>query len=172
MMVSLIQSNWLNFGSGIVVSGWGFGLHNRGNHFSLDPRHPNVIAPGKRTLHTLIPALAFRGDEPWLAFGARGGDGQAQTHLQLLERLIGEGLDPEAAVAAPRWVVRTYDWSVMVEDRFGVEAIDELRARGHRVIVTGPYDSVMGHAHVIARAPDGGWLAGADPRSEGAALGL
>jgi len=172
MMVSLIQSNWIGFGSGIVVSGWGIGLQNRGSAFSLDPKHPNVIAPRKRTLHTLIPGMAFRGAEPVLAFGSMGGDGQAQTHVQLLGRLVDEGLDPSAAVDAPRWVVRVNDWSVIAEDRIPAEVIEGLRTRGHRVRVTGSYDSVMGHAHVIARAPSGGYEAGSDPRAEGTALGF
>src|SRR5262249_36239499 len=76
MLVSLIQSNWMGFGSGETVPEWGINLHNRGQIFSLDPAHANVIAPRKRTLHTLIPALALRERRPWLVFGTMGGDGQ------------------------------------------------------------------------------------------------
>ena len=101
MLVSLIQSNWMGFGSGMTVPGWGINLHNRGAYFSLEAGHANVIAPGKRTLHTLIPGLAVRDGRPWLAFGSMGGDGQAQTHVQLLARLgVGDALrsDPRVFV--------------------------------------------------------------------------
>src|SRR4029079_16463067 len=85
--VSLIQSNYMGFGSGVTVPGWGINLQNRGAYFSLDPSHVNVMAPGKRTLHTLMPAMALRGGHPEMVFGAMGGDGQAQTHVQLVLRM-------------------------------------------------------------------------------------
>jgi len=88
MCVSLIQSNYMGFGSGMTVPGWGINLQNRGAYFSLDSAHVNVIAPRKRTLHTLIPAMAFKDGRPWQVFGSMGGDGQAQTHLQLLARIV------------------------------------------------------------------------------------
>src|SRR5205814_704497 len=78
MLVSLIQSNWMGFGSGVTVPEWGINLHNRGMLFSLDPSHPNAIGPRKRPLHTIIPVMAFRSGRPWLVFGSMGGDGQPQ----------------------------------------------------------------------------------------------
>jgi gamma-glutamyltranspeptidase/glutathione hydrolase len=171
MLVSLIQSNWMGFGSGVTVPGWGINLHNRGNLFSLDPGHPNAIGPRKRPLHTIIPAMAFRSGRPWLVFGSMGGDGQAQTHLQLLARIVDDGAGIGAAIDAPRWFVDPADWTVQAEDRFEPSVIEELRRRGHAVSLTDPYDSVMGHAHAIQVEGDG-YRAASDPRSEGAALGF
>ena len=171
MSVSLIQSNWEGFGSGLTVPGWGVNLHNRGSRFSLDPNDANVIAPGKRPMHTLIPAMALRDGRPRIVFGTMGGDGQAQTHLQLLTRLVDDGWEPQRAIDAPRWLLDPVDWSVEAEARFEPAVIEELRGRGHVVTVTAPFDPSMGHANVILIGPDG--LAGAaDPRSEGSALGF
>jgi gamma-glutamyltranspeptidase len=169
--VSLIQSNYMGFGSGVTVPGWGINLQNRGAFFSLDPSHVNVVGRGKRTLHTLIPAVAFRGGRPWMAFGAMGGDGQAQTHLQLLARIVDDDEDVQRAIDAPRWVVSPTDWSVTAETRFDPGLLEQLRHRGHRVSVTQEFDSLMGHAHAI-QVTDAGYAAASDPRSEGAALGL
>jgi gamma-glutamyltranspeptidase/glutathione hydrolase len=171
MFVSLIQSNYMGFGSGVTVPDWGINLQNRGAYFSLDPAHVNVIAPGKRTSHTLIPAMALRDGRPWLIFGTMGGDGQAQTHLQVLTRIIDDGEDVQRAVSAPRWIVSPEDWTVLAEAGFDPGWMEELRARGHALSATGPLDSVMGHAHAIVAEENG--LAGAtDPRAEGAVLGL
>lgn len=171
MLVSLIQSNFAGFGSGVTVPRWGINLQNRGSSFSLDPSHANVVAPGKRTMHTLIPAIAFRGDRPWLVFGTMGGDGQPQTHLQLLGRIVDDGEDPQEAIDAPRWIVAPAGWTVVAESRLGNEVIDGLRARGHDCRPTIPFDGQMGHAHAILVSDDG--LTGAtDPRAEGAVLGL
>ncbi len=171
MLVSLIQSNYVGFGSGVTVPGWGINLQNRGSYFSLDPEHPNVIAPRKRTLHTLMPGMAFRDGEPWLVFGTMGGDGQAQTHLQILTRMIDGTDDPQQAISAPRWEVSPTDWTVSCESRFPDGTAEDLRARGHTVEAMGPYEIKMGHAHAI-EVVDGGYAAGTDPRAEGAALGL
>jgi len=171
MLVSLIQSNYMGFGSGVHVRDWGLNLHNRGSFFSLDLGHPNAIGPRKRTMHTLIPAMAFRDGRPWLVFGTMGGDGQAQTHLQLLVRVVIDGLDPQQAVNAPRWVVSPADWSIRIEDRFPDEVKEGLAALGHRVHTDPPYSRWMGHAHAIEVTPHG-YVAASDPRAEGAALGL
>jgi gamma-glutamyltranspeptidase/glutathione hydrolase len=171
MLVSLIQSNYMGFGSGVTVPEWGINLQNRGSYFSLDPTHINVIAPRKRTLHTLIPALAFRGGRPWLVFGTMGGDGQAQTHVQLLARIVDDSLDPQAAIDAPRWFVSPQDWSVVAESRFSAGMLEGLRARGHHVERASAFDSLLGHAHAIQITGEG-YVAGTDPRTEGAALGL
>jgi gamma-glutamyltranspeptidase / glutathione hydrolase len=171
MYVSLIQSNYMGFGSGVTVPDWGINLQNRGAYFSLDPAHVNVIAPGKRTLHTLIPAMALRDGRPWLVFGTMGGDGQAQTHLQLLTRIIDDGEDVQRAIAAPRWMVSPDDWSVVAESRFDPRWIDQLQTRGHRLSVIGELDSVMGHAHAIV-VEENGYAGATDPRAEGAIVGL
>lgn len=171
MLVSLIQSNYAGFGSGVTVPGWGINLQNRGAFFSLDPAHANVIAPSKRTLHTLMPAMAFRGEDPWLVFGTMGGDGQAQTHLQVLNRVIDDGLNIQEAIDAPRWVVSPSDWTVTLEARFADDVLDGLDERGHAVTRVSSYDTGMGHAHGIELI-DGGYAAATDPRAEGAALGL
>lgn len=171
MLVSLIQSNYQGFGSGVTVPAWGVNLQNRGSYFSLDPAHANVVAPRKRTLHTLIPAMALRGGRPELVFGTMGGDGQVQTHLQLLVRIVRDGFDPQAAISAPRWVVSPSDWSVTLESRSGPELAEGLRRLGHDVRETGAFDALMGHAHGIAVRPDG-YAGATDPRSEGAVLGL
>jgi gamma-glutamyltranspeptidase/glutathione hydrolase len=171
MLVSLIQSNWMGFGSGVTVPEWGINLHNRGNLFSLDPRHPNAIGPHKRPLHTIIPAMAFRSGRPWLVFGSMGGHGQAQTHVQLLARMVDDREDVSRAIEAPRWLISTSTWDVTFESRFDPATLDELRARGHRISLAEPYDSQMGHAHAIL-VDEQGYRAAADPRSEGAALGL
>jgi gamma-glutamyltranspeptidase/glutathione hydrolase len=171
MCVSLIQSNYMGFGSGVTVPDWGINLQNRGAYFSLDPGHVNVIAPRKRTLHTLIPAMALRDGRPWLVFGTMGGDGQAQTQVQLLARIVDDGEDVQRAVDAPRWVVSPEDWTVLAESRFEPPVISELERRGHRMSLAGDLDPVTGHAHAVMVEENG--LAGAtDPRAEGAVLGL
>jgi gamma-glutamyltranspeptidase/glutathione hydrolase len=171
MCVSLIQSNYMGFGSGVSVPDWGINLQNRGAHFSLDPEHVNAIAPRKRTMHTLIPAMALREGRPWLVFGTMGGDGQAQTHLQLLTRIVDDGQDVQRAISAPRWAVSPENWSVMAESRFDPALIADLKARGHRLSLTGELDPTMGHAHAIL-VEEHGYAGGTDPRAEGAVLGL
>jgi gamma-glutamyltranspeptidase/glutathione hydrolase len=171
MCVSLIQSNYMGFGSGVTVPGWGINLQNRGATFSLDPSHANVIGPRKRTLHTLIPAMALRDGRPWLVFGTMGGHGQAQTHLQLLARIVDDETDPQMAIDAPRWVLSPGDWSIIAESRFDPSIPEGLRARGHHVEATGPFDSLLGHAHAIV-VEEHGYAGATDPRTEGAVLGL
>lgn len=171
LCVSLIQSNFNGFGSGVTVPGLGINLHNRGAYFSLDPEHVNVLAPGKRTLHTLMPALALRDGRPRLVFGTMGADGQLQTQVQLLARLVDDGADPAAAIDAPRWVVDPGDHSVRIENRFPDTLLEGLRRAGHRLEMLGPYEDPMGHAQVIRIDPDG-LTAASDPRCEGLAAGF
>jgi gamma-glutamyltranspeptidase len=130
-----------------------------------------VIAPGKRTLHTLMPALARRNGRPWLVFGTMGADGQLQTQVQLLARLVDDGADPAVALSAPRWVVDPGDFSVRLEDRFPADVREGLQARGHRLEILGPFEDSMGHAHLI-RLDDDGLTAASDPRCEGAVAGV
>lgn len=172
LMVSLIQSNYVGFGSGVVVPDYGFGLQNRGAHFSLEPDSPNVIAPSKQPTHTLIPGLALRDGRPRYVFGTMGGDGQPQIHLQLLTGLVDDGLTPHEAVAAARWIVDVADGGVRVESRAPDEVVAGLRAVGHAVTVVGGYEHGMGHAHVIEVLADGRYEAGSDPRAEGSVAGV
>ena len=170
MLVSLIQSNFLGFGSGIHVPAWGVNLNNRGSSFRLDPAHPNALVGGKRPLHTLIPALVLRDGRAETAFGTMGGHAQLPVQLQVATALVDDGADPQAAVAAPRFRVEVGDGRVCLERRAPPELVEGLRARGHRVEVTRSYDPGMGHAHVVTGWP-GRWRVGVDPRCEGGALG-
>jgi gamma-glutamyltranspeptidase len=176
--VSLIESNYLGFGSGVVDPATGIHYQNRGSYFSLDLAHPNVLAPGKRTLHTLLPGMLFRGDDgPWVVTGSMGGDAQPQIHAQIVSALVDGGLDVATAVSAPRWFVEPDDHfappiAVRAEPRFAHGVLEELEALGHPVTRTEPFDSGLGHAHAIeqieAGPSAGGSVAAAtDPRSAG-----
>jgi gamma-glutamyltranspeptidase / glutathione hydrolase len=172
LRVSLIQSNFLGFGSGVVVPDAGFGLHDRGAHLRLEatPGDPNVVAPGVRPLHTLIPGMALRDGRPELVFGTMGGDGQVPIHVQLLRRLVDAEADPQAAIDAPRFVVDVADGSVVVEEDAPEGIVAGLRERGHRVEVVGARSHAAGHAHVL-RVTGAGYEGGSDPRCEGAVTG-
>lgn len=170
LLVSLIQSNFVGFGSGVVVPGTGIGLHDRGAHFSLDPDDPAAIGPGKRPMHTLIPALVLRDGRPWLVLGTMGGDAQPQIHLQLLHRLVDRGWSLGEAVDAPRFVVDVADGSVAIEARASAGMFQALTDRGHVVERLAGYDDRAGHAHVIEVTPHG-YAAASDPRCDGAAVG-
>lgn len=171
LLVSLIQSNFVHFGSGVHVPEWGINLNNRGFSFTLARDHVNALAPSKRPMHTLIPAMALRDGEPWMVFGSMGGDAQVAVHVQVLGHVLDDADDPADAIAKPRWRVDVGSWDVKLETRASDELVDGLRARGHVVDTTTAYDSGMGHAHAIWRTP-GGYGATADPRAESAALGL
>jgi gamma-glutamyltranspeptidase / glutathione hydrolase len=170
LLVSLIQSNFIHCGSGVHVPEWGINLNNRGFSFSLDPTRPNVYAPAKRPMHTLIPAMVLREGKPSLVFGSMGGDAQAAVHLQVLSHVIDDHDDPADAIGAPRWRVDPGTWRVRAESRFEADVVAELRELGHDVRSGPAFDSSMGHAHAIWPNP-GGYGATFDPRSEGAALG-
>jgi gamma-glutamyltranspeptidase len=177
-VVSLIQSLFAGWGSGVMAPGTGVLLHNRGRSFRLDPTHPNALAPGKRPMHTLMPGFATKDGRPWLAFGTRGGDGQPQTGLQLLVGLLDFGLPPQAALEAPRWVHGASSGAhppdaLVLEARFGPEVAEALRARGHDVVVTAALDDVMGTAQLIEVDHDRGcYVAAADPRGDSTALAV
>lgn len=172
LLISLIQSNFVGFGSGVVVPEFGIGLHDRGAHLRLDvpDDDPGIVAPGKRPMHTLIPAIATRDGRPELVFGSMGGDAQAQLHVQLLRRWVDEGADLQDAIDAPRFVVDVGDQRVEVEARTAGDVVAGLRARGHRAEVVGPYEHNAGHAHAI-RVTAAGYEGATDPRCEGAVTG-
>jgi oxamate amidohydrolase len=170
----VIQSTYHEFGSGVIAGDTGVLLQNRGAFFSLDPTHPNCLAPGKRTAHTLIPSMYLVDGRPRLAYGTMGGEGQPQTQAALLTRVVDRGLGPQAAVEAPRWLLgRTWgdpSRALRVEDRLGDDVVQELRARGHDVQVVDGWSDLMGHAQVVRLDADG-LVGGSDPRADGAALG-
>jgi gamma-glutamyltranspeptidase/glutathione hydrolase len=166
-MVSYIQSNYMGFGSGVVVPGTGISLQNRGVGFSLTPGHPNVVGPGKRPFHTIIPGFALDGSgDPLMAFGVMGGSMQAQGHVQMAVRILRYGQSPQTAADAPRWRVIA-GRRVSVESSFPLALAEGLRAKGHDVVVEGS-EGVFGFggAQAIYRTPDG-YVGGSDPRKDG-----
>jgi len=174
--VSLIQSNYMGFGSGLVVDGTGIVLQNRGAYFSLKPEAANALAPRKRTLHTLIPSLAMREGRPAIIFGAMGGDGQPSTHLQVYTAVAHFGINIQAAIELPRWVHGAESPGegevLCMEDRFPAATVSGLRARGHTVREIGPWNSLVGHAQgIVIDTEHGVFHGGADPRAEGIAAG-
>jgi gamma-glutamyltranspeptidase len=173
-VVSLIQSNYMGFGSGVVVDDTGIVLQNRGAYFSLDPQAANALAPGKRTLHTLIPSMALRDGRPAIVFGTMGGDGQAQTHLQVYTALARYGLNIQQAIEMPRWIHgATGDQeTLLVENRFPAETIAALRQRGHVVEEGNAWLTTMGYAQgIVFDHANGVMHGGSDPRAEGIAAG-
>lgn len=170
MMVSYIQSNYNGFGSGVVVSGTGISLQNRGSAFSLDATHPNVVAPGKRPFHTIIPGFLTRNGEAVMSFGVMGADMQPQGHLQMTVRLADYHQNPQAAVDAPRWKI-SKDKAVLVEHNMPAATVDGLRKRGHDVRVTPRWAMDYGSAQLIHRLPRG-YLAASEPRRDGQAVGF
>jgi gamma-glutamyltranspeptidase / glutathione hydrolase len=173
-MVSLLESNYAGFGSGLVDPATGIAYQNRGAFFSLDPRHMNVLAPAKRTVHTLVPGLLMRDGRPWVAHGSMGGEIQPLIYAQLVSAIVDGAASVDAAVAAPRWATHhaadDADAALAVlEARFPADVVNGLHRRGHRVELVEPYSPAMGHCHAI-EAIDGGFVAASDPRVEGAAL--
>lgn len=173
--VSFIQSLYFEFGSGVVAGDTGILLQNRGSFFSLDPAHVNCLQPGKRTFHTLMPAMATRDGKPFLLYGTQGGEGQPQTQTALVTRMLDYGMDPQRAVSEPRWVWgRTWGEptrELKLESRIDPAVAAALAENGHSVRTVGAFDAVMGHAHAIKIDEDGFRQGGADPRSDGAAIG-
>ncbi|MDQ6796386.1 MAG: gamma-glutamyltransferase, partial [Chloroflexota bacterium] len=183
--VSLIESNYLGFGSGVVDPDTGIHYQNRGSYFSLRADHPNLLEPRKRTLHTLMPGMLFRGGGegagPWVVLGSMGGDAQPQIHAQVVSGLVDLGLDVLSAVSAPRWFVEPGNHfappvEVRAEPRFRPGVLAELEAMGHPVTAMEPFDSVLGHCHAIelvdggprgAGGKGGSLAAATDPRSAG-----
>ena len=183
MAVSLIESLFMSFGSGLVAEGTGVVLHNRGSFFSADPSAPNAFAPAKRPLHTLAPAMMLRDGRPELVFGTMGGNGQPQIQLQFLHHLLEGGLDVQQAIDAPRWVYGRHlipgrpelalEPTALLESRFDPAIVADLERRGHRVAHVGAFENALGHLHAIVIDRARGTLAGgSDPRADSSALGL
>ncbi|MFN8519790.1 MAG: gamma-glutamyltransferase family protein [Chloroflexota bacterium] len=173
--VSLIESNYAGFGSGLVDPDTGVGYQNRGAFFRLEPGYANTLAPRKRTLHTLTPGMMLRDGVPWVIHGSMGGEIQPQVFAQVVSAMVDGGVGPGIAVAAPRWAANVGTHLgppvlTLLESRYRAEVVEGLRARGHEPWVTEGWSSAMGHAHAIeiGRDDDARWFAAAtDPRSEG-----
>ena len=170
-MVSLIQSNYSGFGSGIVAAGTGFALHNRGGLFSMDPKSVDALEGRKRPRHTIIPAFAQHGDTR-MAFGIMGGWNQAQAHAQFVSDLADFKMNIQAALEAPRFVKYTFTGcDVSLENRFSAGARKELAGWGHKVEILGMYSSKVGGGQVVLRDFAAGVnYGGSDPRKDGAAV--
>lgn len=172
LMVSFIQSNYSGFGSGIVIPGTGIHMQNRGSGFSLNPNHPNVVAPHKRPFHTIIPAFIMKNGNPLMSFGVMGGPMQAQGHVQIVLRTELFGQDPQSSSDAPRWRYIS-DYDLAVESHMAPQTIQGLEALGHRIKVSAP-DAVYGFggAQLVRRLENGCYIAGSDHRKDGLAIGF
>lgn len=192
---SFINSNYMGFGTGIVPKGWGFTLQNRGHNFTLDPNHPNALAPGKRPYHTIIPGMitvdrgrktedrANQSSGPGLpsgdlfaSYGVMGGFMQPQGHVQVAVGLIDDGLDPQAALDLPRFCIEdgAAGGAVSLEEGIPVEVMSQLAGRGHRVTPrSGLARAIFGRGQIIVRDAESGVLwGGSDPRADGCAMGV
>ncbi|HEX4763415.1 MAG TPA: gamma-glutamyltransferase [Usitatibacter sp.] len=169
--VSFIQSLYHEYGSGVVLAESGVNWQNRGCSFSLDERALNALAPGRKPFHTLNPAMALLSDGRTMVYGNMGGDGQPQSQSAVFTRTVLFGMSPQAAIAAPRWLLgRTWgnaSDTLKMEARFPPAVIEELRRRGHEVEVLADYDEAVGHAGAILRTGEGLLEGGTDPRSDG-----
>jgi gamma-glutamyltranspeptidase len=177
MAASFIESIYHDFGSGVVPQGTGIVLQNRGSFFSLDEEHHNRLEPFKRTFHTLIPALVLGEDgSSYAAMGTMGGEGQPQTQVAMLTRMVDFGYDVQQAIEAPRWLMgRTWgapSQDLWLEGRIPDPVARELERLGQPVKLLTDWDDNAGHAQAIRISPDGYLEGGADPRGDGAALGF
>lgn len=197
-VVSLIQSLYYGFGSGVVGGNTGVMMQNRGAYFSLDPRHVNYLQPGKRTMHTLTPAFVVQDGKPYLSIGTMGGDAQPQVHVQLLTAILDFQHNVQQAISAPRWRSGRFHTGteaggdielggqaggdeyqsqniqemVVLEDRFPAQVVESLKKLGHSIILNKSWEHGMGHAQAIRLNPDTHvFEGGADPRCDGLALG-
>ena len=173
---SVLQSLYYDWGSGVVAGDTGILWQNRGAAFSVDPRHPNAVAPGKRPFYTLNPGLALKAGRPYLVYGTQGADGQPQTLTTILSRALDQSADPLEALSAPRFLLgRTFSNAVdslKIEADIGAEVMAELRRRGHEIAPLPARSPLAGQAGMIRIGDDGTILGAHDPRSDGAALGV
>ena len=174
---SFINSNYMGFGTGLVPTGWGFTLQNRGHNFSLDPAHPNALAPGKRPYHTIIPGLLTHADDDALygPFGVMGGFMQPQGHMQVVVNLTLDRLDPQSALDHPRFCLDPDATTAPVyfEPEYGLETLSLLARRGHCPLPVHGYGRAMlGRGQIIRRDSTGVLWGGSDPRADGCAMGF
>ncbi|HEV8312865.1 MAG TPA: gamma-glutamyltransferase family protein, partial [Burkholderiaceae bacterium] len=173
MMVSFIQSNYMGFGSGVVVPGWGLSLQNRGHGFSLDAKSPNCVAPRKRPFHTIIPAFLTQDGQPQMSFGVMGANMQPQGHMQTLVRMVDHAQNPQAACDAPRWRFNK-GLSINAEASMDPATVQGLLERGHQLEVLQDSYQDFGAGQFIWRLGDPaveGYVAASDPRRDGQAAG-
>ncbi len=173
MMVSFIQSNYMGFGSGVVVPGYGLSLQNRGHGFTREAGHANVVEPGKRPFHTIIPAFLMKDGQPQMSYGVMGGNMQPQGHMQTLVRMLDYRQHPQAACDAPRWRFNE-GLSINVEPAMPSTTIEGLRALGHQIGDIHDSYQDFGAGQFIWRLGDpavDGYVAASDPRRDGAAVG-
>ena len=171
MMVSLIQSNYMGFGAGVVVPGTGISLQNRGHGFVRMPGHPNLVAPNKRPYQTIIPAFLSGADgTPLMSFGVMGGHMQPQGDVQMVTRIRDYGQNPQTASDAPRWIVNA-DGTIGLEQALEASIGQALQAKGHRLAVAEAVNFAFGGAQLIWRT-DSGYIAGSDHRKDGHAAGF
>jgi gamma-glutamyltranspeptidase/glutathione hydrolase len=170
--VSFIQSVYHEFGSGVVLGASGVCWQNRGCSFSLNEGALNALKPRRKPFHTLNPAMALLQDGRTMVYGNMGGDGQPQTQSAVFTRTLVHGMNPAAAISAPRWLLgRTWGQTtetLKLEARFAPEVVADLRRRGHEVDVLADFDETMGHAGCVIRHASGNFEGGSDPRSDGA----
>ncbi len=170
MMLSFIQSNYMGFGSGVVVPGTGISLQNRGHGFSLEAGHANLVGPGKRPFQTIIPGFLTRNGQPVMSFGVMGGAMQPQGHIQMVIRLVDYNQNPQACSDGARWIVN-HDFSVSLEALVPTSVQEELTRRGHRIVPTDRPMFGFGGAQLIHRLEDG-YCAASDHRKDGCAIGF
>lgn len=173
MMVSFIQSNYMGFGSGVVVPQWGLSLQNRGHAFSLDPASANCVAPRKRPFHTIIPGFLTKDGLPQMSFGVMGANMQPQGHLQTLVRMLLYRQSPQAACDAPRWRFNQ-GLSINVEATMPGATTFRLRELGHEIEVLHDSYQDFGAGQFIWRLGDPaveGYVAASDARRDGQAVG-
>jgi len=170
MMVSFIQSNFMGFGSGIVVPGTGISMQNRAACFSLEKGHPNQVDGAKKPFHTIIPAFVTKHGKPVMSFGVMGGAMQAQGHSQMMVRIFDYHQNPQAACDAPRWRVFE-NMEVAFEPGFSPDVLEELTQRGHKINPLKTDPTWFGGGQLIYKLTDG-YCGASDPRKDGQAVGF
>lgn len=173
--VSMVNSNYMGFGTGLVPEGCGFTLQNRGHNFSLADGHPNRLAGGKRPFHTIIPCMALKDGELYCSLTNMGGFMQPQGHVQLMLSMIDRGFEPQHAIDIPRFCIGAHSFGseISIEDGIADDVFEALKALGHNVVrITGHDRAVFGRAQIIRRDPSSGVLwGGSDGRADGCAVG-